>query len=89
MWSKCKIKSEKTDQHLVLCNARNPNINHEIEKYLKCVKSAYHPDNFYPILIYPKQVNILSYYNEDKKNQKTISIHKMLELVSHKHGFVL
>jgi hypothetical protein len=82
-----------TDKHLVLCNVRNPNINQEIKKYLEGVKLAYHLDNFYPILIYPKQVNILSYYPEnnakDKKNQKTISIHKMLELVKHKHGFVL
>ena len=89
--------TKKIDKHLVLCNVRSANINNEIEKYLAGVKAAYASNNFYPILTYPSRLNILSYYPEDKPKdksqdkpiQKTISIHKMLELVKHKHGFNL
>ena len=81
--------TRKIDKHLVLCNVRSENVNNEIEKYLAGVRIAYAMENFYPILIYPSRLNILSYYPEDKKTQKTISIYKMLELVKHKHGFVL
>jgi hypothetical protein len=81
--------TRKIDKHLVLCNVRSDNVNNEIEKYLAGVRLAYASNNFYPILIYPSRLNILSYYPEDKKIPKTISIHKMLELVKHKHGFNL
>jgi hypothetical protein len=81
--------TKKIDKHLVLCNVRSTKLNNEIEKYLAGVKAAYNKQNFYPILIYPSRLNILSYYPEDKKTQKTISIHKMLELVKHRHGFIL
>ena len=81
--------TKKIDKHLVLCNVRSTNIDNEIEKYLAGVKAAYASDNFYPILIYPNRMNILSYYPKDKPSHKTISIHKMLELVKHKHGFNL
>ena len=89
--------TKKIDKHLVLCNVRSSNIDNEIEKYLAGVKAAYASDNFYPILIYPSRLNILSYYpqdkpqdkSQDKPTQKTISIHKMLELVKRKHGFNL
>jgi hypothetical protein len=81
--------TRKIDKHLVLCNVRNANLDNEIEKYLAGVRIAYARENFYPILIYPSRLNILSYYPEDKKTQKTISIHKMLELVKHRHGFIL
>jgi len=88
---------KRTDKHLVLCNVRSKNIDIEIEKYLAGIKVAYHSNNFYPVLIYPNRMNILSYYPEDKledkleykKNQKTISIHKMLDLVKDKHRFIL
>lgn len=85
--------TKKIDKHLVLCNVRSTKLNNEIEKYLAGVKAAYNKQNFYPILIYPSRLNILSYYPEnkskDKISQKTISIHKILELVKHKHGFIL
>jgi len=81
--------TRKIDKHLVLCNVRSANLDNEIEKYLAGVRLAYAVENFYPILIYPNKLNILSYYPEDKKTQKTISIHKMLELVKHRHGFIL
>jgi hypothetical protein len=81
--------TRKIDKHLVLCNVRSANLDNEIEKYLEGVRLAYAVENFYPILIYPNKLNILSYYPEDKKTQKTISIHKMLELVKHRHGFIL
>lgn len=81
-----KVKKE-VDRHLILCNVRSKNLEKEIEKYLEGVKKAYSVKNFYPILIYPSKLNKLSYYPEDEKNQKTISIHKILELVKDRHGF--
>ena len=61
----------------------------EIEKFIEGIKKAYSIDNFYPILIYPKKIQILSYYplTKDKNKSKTISFNNMLELITHKHGF--
>lgn len=84
-----KVKKE-LDKHLILCNVRSKNLDKEVAKYLAGVKEAYSVENFYPILIYPHSLNILSYYPEDKKYQKkTISFNKMLELVKDRHGFII
>lgn len=88
--TKTKEKLTKMiDKHLILCNVRSKNINKEIEKFIEGIKKAYSIDNFYPILIYPKKIQILSYYplTKDKNKSKTISFNNMLELITHKHGF--
>jgi hypothetical protein len=56
----------------------------EVKKYLDGCKEAYHKDNFYPILMYPDNLKILTYTGNYK-----ISINKILNPVKHKHNFIL
>lgn len=84
-----KNVKKEVDKHLILCNVLSKTLDKEVAKYLAGVKEAYSVKNFYPILIYPHKLNILSYYPENKKLQHKISFNKMLELVKERHGFII
>ena len=79
---KDKVK-KLTDHNLILCNLSN--LDKAVKLFLDGVSKAYDKNNFYPVLIYPKQLNILDY---NQKKQHHISIHKILKPVENKHQFV-
>ena len=74
---------KQTDNNLILCDVKNPD--KAVKTFLDGISNAYSKKNFYPVLIYPKKLKILS-YNQTKERQ--ISVSKILEPVSTKHQFV-
>ena len=73
---------KETDKYAIICNIRKKD--HDVDKYLNNLQRAYGSDNFYPVLIYPKQLKILDY----KNTKHTIEFKKLLEPISNKHGFL-
>jgi hypothetical protein len=81
--TKNKKLSKEFDKYVILCNIKKEG--YDVDKYLNNLSRAYSSDNFYPILIYPKQLKILDYTN----TKHTIEFTKILEPINNKHGFNL
>ena len=77
--SKSKHKILK-DKYLILCNVKNPDT--ESDKYIANLSKAFNTENYYPVLLFPKHIDILSY----SKN-KQLSFQKLLKPLGNKHGF--
>jgi len=75
-----KKTKKQTDKYLILCNIKKPDV--ASDQYISNLEKAFSPENFYPILLYPEHLSILTY----SKN-KTISFKKILQPLEHKHNF--
>ena len=53
----------------------------DVDKYLSNLKIAYHENNFYPIVFYPKNIIVLNYNG----NNKSLKFKKLLQPISNKH----
>ena len=67
------------DPYLVVCNLFKKDM--DVDKYLSNLKIAYHENNFYPIVFYPKNIIVLN-YNGTNKNLK---LKTLLQPISNKH----
>jgi hypothetical protein len=68
------------DKYLILCDVKNPNT--ETNKYIANLSKAYGSENFYPVLIYPSDITVLSYYTN-----KTLPFKTLLKPLGNKHEF--